>query len=223
VRRARLGSARFALLAAAVVASSVALPIPPARAANARANPLLGRWRSLDTARGEVGTVFEFGDAGVLVYSPAAISAMRYRIEGDTLILEGDPAGGAEPDQRQTMEWLEGGRLRLRAPEGSIELSPRGPGDTKGGNRSIVGEWTSPRSVAGQNVEAAYIFDSDGRALLILPMLTTRGRYGVDGDKIHLSVPGRWAEEGTFRIENGTLILTLPASKGPRESRYARF
>lgn len=223
MRTAVLPSARLAAVAAAVVALSLASVSPPARAADARANPLLGRWRSLDTARGEVGTVFEFADAGVLRYSPAAISAMRYRIEGDTLILAGDSAGGAEPDQRQTMEWLEGGRLRLRAPEGSIELSPRAPGDTKRGKRSIVGEWTSPRAVAGQNVEAAYIFDSDGRALLILPMLTSRGRYGVDGDKIHLSVPGRWAEEGTFRIESGTLILTLPESKGPRESRYARF
>jgi hypothetical protein len=57
--------------------------------------------------------MFEFRKDGMVDYSPGAVVEMKYRIEGDQLVLP--PATINEPEQRQAMEWPGNDKLRLKA------------------------------------------------------------------------------------------------------------
>jgi hypothetical protein len=63
------------------------LAIVPLFAADDASTKLLGRWRSLETSKGGVGAMFEFRKDGVVDYSPGVVVEMKYRIEGDQLVL----------------------------------------------------------------------------------------------------------------------------------------
>lgn len=215
----RFGIRTLASLLLAGTLASTSLPAADVSTA------LIGRWRSVDTSEGVVGAVFHFGQGGALEYSPATVVEMAYKLEGTTLTMLTLPPGtkgGAE--QKQTLEWLADDRLRVHVSasgDESIELTRKGrPGDVP---RSILGEWASPREIGGHTVEALYIFYPAGKALLVIPFLTSEGRYTVDGDKIHFSVPQRWTADGTFRLASDTLTLSITDAKGVRETRYARY
>jgi len=193
----------------------------PARAADARpAPPLIGRWHSVENAP-EVGvfSVFEFRGDGVFAYSPDNVVEMPYRVEGDALFLPNETKGG--PDHKQTIEWVGEERIRLSAP-GTLSLFlDRKPGS--GPKKSIVGEWTGPRDVAGRTVQAVYVFRPDRRLLLVMTLLTSQGRYTLDGDKIQMVVPSKWSASGKYRVEGDTLTLSIEGQKGIQDSKYARY
>ena len=202
------------------LAAASLLWIFAARAAESPASPLVGRWRSLETPKDDVGGVFQFYPSGVLDYSPAMVVELPYRVEGDTLLLPGQTRG--DPEQKQTILWVDDDQLRLSAPgTQTLQLVRRSP--RPDAQRSIVGEWSGSRELGGKLVDASYVFSPKGRVLLIMPFLTSHGRYTVDGAKIHLSVPDRWSSDGTFKIEGDTLTLSIPSSKGTGEWRYARY
>src|ERR1022692_2443326 len=64
---------------------------------------LLGRWRSLKTTKGGIGSMLIFHSDGGFEFSPGAIVEMTYRIEGGQLILP--PATNTGPELRQQMEF----------------------------------------------------------------------------------------------------------------------
>ena len=182
---------------------------------------LLGRWRSLDNSQGAIGALFEFREAGALDYSPGSVVELRYRIEGDTLVLPPEIRSGAE--QRLKMEWLSDDRVRLSAKGTmSIVLVRRSakPGDQK----SILGEFSGQQEMGGRVVDAVYLFGPDGKVVLLMPFVKTHGTYTVDGSKIRMEVTDRWTAEGTFKVDGDTLTLSIvDPKKGPKDSRYARY
>ena len=180
---------------------------------------LLGRWRSLETSRGGLGTMLEFRQEGVVEYSFGAIVETPYRIEGNQLVLP--PGTDNGPEQRQTITWLGDNKLRLRSadePEPGDELARKSPRKTS--LKLIVGEWGGKRDMGGHEVDVLYFFYADGRCLLLIPFLTQKGSYSTSSGRIHLDWPGCPSPEATFKVENEILIFT---PVGSRQARYARY
>jgi hypothetical protein len=209
------------LLDLAVAASLTALSLLSLPLAAEPASPLLGRWRSLRNDSGGVGSVFEFRDGGAFDYSPANVVEMPYRIEDGELVLPPDAPNG--PEHRQKIEWVGADRVRLTAPGTlSLELVRKAPAPASSARASIVGEWTGPRDMGGRSVQALYIFSPSGRVVLLMPFVTTKGRYAVDGEKIQMTGE-KWDARGTFRVDGDTLTLSIVSAKGVQESKYARY
>lgn len=215
MRFRKIGAARIALglLLSTLLASS-------ALAADARTTPLLGRWRSLKNDAGGIGSLFEFREGGAFDYTPATVLEMSYRVEEDTLVLPPESKGGAE--HRQKIDWLGEDRIRLSAP-GTLSLLLSRKVPRPDAKKSIVGEWTGPRDMGGHEVQALYLFSPDGKLLLLMPFLTSQGRYTVDGTKIQLSVPDHWEAAGTFTVDGDTLTLSITNKKGLSETKYSRY
>ncbi len=216
IRIGRLGQALG--LAAGLIAAAILSP--SLRAADARpAVPLVGRWHSLDNSADGIASVFEFRDGGIFDYSPANVVVMTYRVEADSLFLPSEAKGG--PERKQTIDWVGEDRVRLSAPGTMSLFLDRKPGT--GPKKSIVGEWIGPREVGGRSVQALYQFRRDGRLLLVMTLLTARGGYTLDGDKIQMAVPEKWSASGTYRVEGDTLTLSIVGQKGTTDSKYARY
>ncbi len=215
----RIGRFRQALaLAAGLIAAAVL--VPSLRGADARpAGPLLGRWHSTDRSADGIASVFVFLDGGIFDYSPANVVVMTYRVEDDALFLPSETKGG--PEHKQTIDWVGEDRVRLSAPGTLTLFLDRKPGT--GPKKSIVGEWTGPREVGGRSAQATYQFRRDGRLLLVMTLLTARGGYTLEGDKIQMAVPEKWSASGTYRVEGDTLTLSIVGQKGTQDSKYARY
>jgi hypothetical protein len=193
------------------------LAILPLLAADDAGTRLLGRWRSLETSKGGIGAMFEFRKDGVVDYSPGAVVEMKYRIEGDQLILP--PATINGPEQKQTMEWSGNDKLRLKTGGGpGVELARAGQAPDV--DHPILGEWTSSREMSGRTMQARHLFYPAGKGLLLLPFLKQSGSYSIRGESIRLELPGRDPVEGKFTVNSD--VLTIP---GPNsgESRFARY
>jgi hypothetical protein len=193
------------------------LVIVPIFAAGDASIKLLGRWRSLETSKGGIGAMFEFRKDGVLDYSPGAVVEMKYRIEGDQLVLP--PATINGPEQRQSMAWFGNDKLRLKVSGDLwVELSRQGPApDVK---FPIQGEWTSSTEMAGKKMEVRYLFYPAGRGLLLIPFLKQTGSYSIRGESIRLELPSRGPVEGKFKVEGDALTIPGPNSG---ESRFGRY
>ncbi|HEY6391305.1 MAG TPA: hypothetical protein VIX89_08510 [Bryobacteraceae bacterium] len=193
------------------------LTILPLLSADDASTKLLGRWRSLETSKGGIGAMFEFRKDGVVDYSPGAVVEMKYRIEGDQLVLP--PATINGPELKETMEWPGKDKLRLKASGGPwVELTRAGPApDVK---NPILGEWTSSREMAGKTMEVRYLFYSAGKGLLLIPFLKQSGSYSIRGESIHFELPGRDPMEGKFKVDGDMLVIPGPNTG---ESRFARY
>jgi hypothetical protein len=167
---------------------------------------LLGRWRSVDTSRGGIGSMLTFQREGLVDYSPGAIVEGSYRVEGNQLVLPPGTTDG--PEQRQTMTWLGNDRLRLGLAEGQPGIELARKGSQSDSVSPIIGEWSGVRDMRGNRVEVTYLFNSDSRVLLLIPFLTQRGTYSLDDGKIHLALPSRPAVDATFKVEGEVLTLT---------------
>lgn len=177
---------------------------------------LLGRWRSLETSQGGIGAMLEFRKGGVVDFSPGAVVEMKYRIEGDQVILP--PATVNGPEVKQTLEWSGDDKLRLKSADMSIELARQGSApDAK---VPILGEWTSSREMAGKMMRLRYFFYPAGKGLLLIPFVKQSGTYSIRGESIRLELPGHDLVEGKFKIDGGVLIIPGP-HRG--ESRFARY
>lgn len=178
---------------------------------------LLGRWRSVETSRGGIGSMLTFQKEGVVDYSPGAVVEMRYRVEGNELVLPPGTTNG--PEQRQTMTWLDNDRLRLGLTEGQPgpELARKGsPSDSAS---PIVGEWSGVRDMGGNRVEVTYLFYPDGMGLLLIRFLTQRGSYSLGNGRIHLALPTRPSVDASFKVDGELLTLTTNG----RSETYKRY
>jgi hypothetical protein len=73
-------------------------------AAQAPSASVVGRWRSLQTSAGGIGSMLEFRKDGTVASSPGAVVEGSYRIENNELVLPAGTQGGAE--QRMRIEWM---------------------------------------------------------------------------------------------------------------------
>jgi len=193
------------------------LTILPLLSADDATTKLLGRWRSLETSKGGIGAMFEFRKDGVVDFSPGAVVEMKYRIEGDQLVLP--PATINGPEQKQTMEWSGNDKLRLKvSADAWVELARQGPAPDV--QIPILGEWTSSGEMAGKTMQARYLFYPAGKGLLLIPFLKQSGSYSIRGETIRLELPGHEPVEGKLKVDGD--VLTIP---GPNngESRFARY
>jgi hypothetical protein len=173
---------------------------------------LLGRWRSIETSKGGIGSMLRFRPNGVVDFSPGAIVEQTYRIEGGEIIFP--PATINGPEQRQKMEFIGTDRLRLaeaRFTRSGAALDAKNP---------ILGEWVGRREMDGQQVDAYFFFYPAGKSLLLLPFETIPGHYTIQGSTMRLELPDRKVAEGKFQIEGD--VLTAPSSSGPA-NRYRRY
>jgi hypothetical protein len=178
---------------------------------------LVGRWRSLATSRGGIGSTLVFRKGGVVEYSLGAVVEMPYRVEGTQLIFPADTKAG--PELRQTITWLPKNRVRLTtAGEPGTELT-RSDSRPVGAD-TIVGEWRSVREVGGHQLEVLYLFYPTGRSLLLMPFRTEQGRYSSGSSRVHLEWPDCPMPDAAFSIE-GDILTFMPIDS--RQSRYARY
>jgi hypothetical protein len=94
--------AKHALHFATVMTLLVSFSFDFGSCASAQQSAPVGRWRSLETSKGGIGSVYEFRSAGTVDFSSGAVVEMQWRIENDQLVLSPPEAGGAE--QKQTLK-----------------------------------------------------------------------------------------------------------------------
>jgi hypothetical protein len=169
---------------------------------------VVGRWRSAETSKGGIGSIIQLMKGGVIEYSPGAVVELKYRIEGDELILP--PAAAKGPEVRQKLQFVSDKQMRMISDtDPVVNLSRHGkPPDPA---NPILGEWTTLRELNGQRMIAHYLFYPGGKAMLLLPFLTKAGRYTVEGNKMKIDIPTLGASEGSFRRQGN--VLSLPLGK----------
>ena len=177
---------------------------------------LLGRWRSLETSRGGIGSLLAFRKEGIVEYNVGAVVEMPYRVEGDQLVLPSGTEKG--PEQRQTMTFSEN-RLRLASiGEPGTELIRQGR--RTDASEAIVGEWRGVQEMNGRKMEVFYFFYPKGRGLFLMPFLKQQGNYSTVNGRIHLTWPNCPMPDATFKVEGDVLTFTPTNS---RQARYARY
>jgi hypothetical protein len=210
----RLGMHRIlnTALLFALLALSAALAI-----GQSQQNQLTGRWRSSEVSPTGVSAVFEFhGDNQLDSYS-AVISEGRYRLVGTDTILFQSKNG----QEKQEVEWDSEDRVRIEdeAAGKSIELARLGKiSDTK---NPLTGEWGTTREWNGARCPARVFFFTDGRVVWITTLRTDHGHYSVEGQSIHVELPGRPVLEGSFAVSEDR--LTLPDPRGNGSYSFKRF
>jgi len=204
-------SARFA---------AMILSLTPLLNAADTPDKLLGRWRSLETSKGGIGAMLDFHADGTVDFSPGGIVESQYRIEGNALIMK----TADQSINRMTWELVSENSLHLKPAAGKagqpafVELTREAT--RQSADEPLTGEWIEKRSMAGQNLQAHWIFRSPDKLLFLLPFTTQPGHYTVTGDSIRLSLPNRPLLEGKFRIDGE--VLKLPARQTP-DTPYARY
>jgi hypothetical protein len=181
---------------------------------------LLGRWRSVETSKGGVGSMLTFHANGVVDFSPGAVVEMPYRIEGDELILP--PATTTGPEQRQQIEFRGNNQLRLiikaEGLTGAMNLTRKGAAPDI--TNSILGEWVGTQEMEGRLMEAHYLFYPAGKCLFLLPFLTKPGHFAIRGTNMRLELPNHPPAEGKFGILGDVLTTPSPSGSGYRFTRY---
>jgi len=177
---------------------------------------IVGRWRSLETSRGGLGSMYEFRSDGTIDLSYGAIVEMQWRIENNQLVLPPAMVGGDE--QKFTLQWLSDSKLRLKTEASVTELTR--VGDRSHADQPLVGEWIEHREVAGHDLEARWLFYPNSKALLLIPMKIQHASYTISGSVIHLQLAGI-RSENTFEVKDN--ILTFSDPEGGHEDRYARY
>jgi hypothetical protein len=210
---------RKALFCAIALTFSAWAQQSPAASEDPGSAALLGRWRSLATSRGGIGSMLEFRAGGVVDFSPGAVVELRYRIEGDQLVLPAATIGG--PEQRETVTWLSDDRIRLR----SAAAGDPGEEFARQGSRAsaaepIVGEWIGSRDMADHKVKVMYFFAPSGAGLLLIPFVTGSGSYSLDHDTIHLALPNRAPADMAIKVEGDVLTFTTSDAHETRFKRY---
>jgi hypothetical protein len=175
------------------------------------ASQLVGRWRSVETSKGGIGAMYDFLADGTARFSPGAIVAQQYRLEGNGLVLLPDASTYA-------LSWAGDDRMRM-AVNGASEEYMR-LGSMRDTQNKLLGEWTGTRDLGGEKVRVHWIFGADSSALLMIRFLTESGNFVVENGRLTASFGGKRGLDGTFSIADG--VLTINRSGG-RITRLARY
>ncbi len=199
----------------ACAAALLWLPVTP-MSAQGTSSDVIGRWRSIETSSGGIGTMLEFRNSGVVAFSPGAVVEAPYRVEGGALVLPADTRGGSE--QKQSLEWLGENKFRLAPAEVPAGANSRSEefarvGTQRDANAPLLGEWTAMRKMAGLTVEVRYIFSAD-KALFLLPFTNQEGQWSqaASDGSINFKVAGRISIEGKCKVQGDVLAVTQSGS-----------
>jgi hypothetical protein len=211
-RSSRLPMNRFCALALAVLTMLVG-----STASGQSPAALVGRWRTVETSKGGLGSMMTFQAGAVVEYSPGAIVDMPYRVEGNDVILP--PATTTGPEQRVPMIWNGTDRLRL-GPTGQTGMDlTRQKSALDDSIVPLVGEWAGVQDMGGQKVQVSYLFYPAGRSLLLIRFLTQRGTYSIANGGVRISLPNQPAIDASFTVDGDLLTLT----SGGRRTEYRRY
>jgi len=180
---------------------------------------LMGRWRSAETSKGGIGSLYSFRENGTVDFSPAALVEMQYRLDGGNLFL---PAESNGPAPGTKVKFVDADHAQLSTEQaGKIstqELTRKG--SIQDPKNLILGEWTSPRKDLGAGIESTEIFYPTGKFLLIIPFTWVHGRWTVTGTAIQMDLPNSKPVQGPFAVEGDALRLPLGTDGVSRFARY---
>jgi hypothetical protein len=177
---------------------------------------IVGRWRSLETSKGGIGTIIEFRSDGTVDFSPGAVVEMPWHIENSQIILPPATDGGA--DRKANLKWLGDNNLSLVSEDSVISLAR--VGDHANTGISFIGEWIEIREMAGRKLEAHWLVYPGGKLLFLMPFATLHGSYTISGSRLQIIVRGLKPEH-RFEFSDNQLILSEP--DGGHKDRYARY
>jgi hypothetical protein len=188
----------------------------------ATSDQVVGRWRSLKTSKGGIGAIYEFRPNGDVDYSPGAIVASSFRVEGDQLWIHDSSSGGSE--QKLKIKWIGEDKFRLE-PESKSKGETKRSELTRKGQRAdpknpIVGEWTGTQDMRERKLAVLWLFHPDGKSLFLMPFAPQRGHYKVQKSTIRIELPIGTIIR-TFEINDD--VLTFADPSGPGQARLARY
>lgn len=166
---------------------------------------LVGTWTSVARGKGGVATVVEFRGDGSFVSSYDTILDSTYKIQGEQLVLSTTDARSGQSSADFAEAHVDGDTLVLKAPWDGTEYTMQRTGPRPRAGTPIVGKWIS--GAAGPHPAYAE-FSSDGKLSFRQRLKSAAGKYSVSRDSLTLSFEGLPAQEGTFKIEGDSLILT---------------
>jgi hypothetical protein len=175
------------------------------------ASQLVGRWRSVETSKGGIGAMYDFGADGTVQFSPGAIVEQKYHLDGDRLSFDTDGT-------IYSLVWNGTDHVGFSV-KGQSENYAR-LGLQRDPQNPLLGEWTGPRDMGGQKVLVHWIFSDDGRALLMVRFLTQAGTYSIQSGRLMAMFGGQVGLDGPIRFADG--VLAIHRSRG-RVTRLARY
>src|ERR1035437_9894701 len=176
---------------------------------------IVGRWRSLETSKGGLGSIIEFRSDGTVDFGIGAVVEMPWRIENDQLILPSATNGGAE--QKYTLKWLGENKFSLGMEAYIQELARVGARADVG--NPIIGEWIESREMAGHKLEVHWLFYLGGKLLFIMPFVTEHGSYTISGSTLHIVKLAPKPKSISDLFELSDNLLTLSERKGGHKDR----
>jgi hypothetical protein len=206
---------RFATSAVLLVCASLGFGFY-ASAQQSSSASIVGRWRSMETSKGGIGTVYNFRLDGTVDFSVGAVVEMQWRVENNQLVVPPATVGGDE--QKYTLQWFSDSKLGLKTEAGVTELTR--VGERSHADNPILGEWIEHREVASHNLEAHWLFYPNSKLLFIMPFAIQSGSYTMSGSVLHLKVPSL-KPESRFEVKDNLLILS--EFKDSQKDRYARY
>jgi hypothetical protein len=174
------------------------------------ANPFVGRWRTLETSKGGIGAIYEFRVDGNATFSPGATVEVPYRVEGDQLITP-PTTTKSTVEQRSKIAWRGEDYLRLIDEDGTERTFQRS--GFRDPSNKLLGEWVGTQDMNGVRMESRWMFSPNGKSLFLLPFLRQPGRYTVTKDSINADFSPRSTLIGTFKVENGVMIVSRTKDK----------
>jgi hypothetical protein len=178
---------------------------------------LLGRWVSLERAKGEIATVVEFRSGGSLVSSFETLIDYRYQLGNNVLLLTTIGSIPGEPPEQSFQVSLSGDRLVLTNLADNTEEHLKRSGPAPADASSLVGEWQS--DPAGDQ-PLFMDFKSDGTLSLRRVIRSSQGRYTINGDSLTVTPEGQPSQQGTYRFEGDQLVMI---SADGQKIRYQRL
>jgi hypothetical protein len=179
-------------------------------------NPVVGRWRSVETSQGGIGAIYEFRADGTATFSPGAIVPMDYRVEGNQLVLP--PATKNGPEMKAGFAFVGTGRMQLTNAGATEEYSRQGA--TPDPRNPLLGEWLTYREMEGHRVPARMFFYHGGKALLLIAFSTQTGRFTAKDGRLEVTIAGRTGIAGAYSVKDGVLSVVRGPNRTLRLARY---
>jgi len=173
---------------------------------------IAGRWRSLQTSKGGIGAMYDFGTNRTVQFSPGAIVPTRYSVEGDRLRL--DSADGSA----YTLVWDGDNHLRMTM-NGAGEDYTR-LGELQDANNKLLGEWIGTRDMDGKRVVTHWVFGADSKAVLMIRFFTETGTYTIQNGRLVAKFGEQVGLDGTISVADGVLTINRSGGRVTRLVRY---
>jgi hypothetical protein len=142
---------------------------------------IVGLWES-KARQGGIGRVFEFHSDGTFVSGLVVIVDLQYRVEGNQLVIGGEPFGPGAKNRPSNFRF-EDGMLLENGPDGSVIRKERlAPRDAQ--SATVVGDWRYCHYAGATAYER---YTDDGQLLLRIPIKTSSGRYSFAGGVVTMS------------------------------------